>query len=76
MFPKRLYRLIFSIIMSFVMSFIMSGVTTYFNIGLSEAFLAQWLLHSFPKAWGIAFVIVFFIVPKVAKLSESLIKKD
>ncbi len=75
MIPKRFYRLVFAGIMSLFMSFIMSGIITFLNLGFSSSFFEQWLLEAFPKAWVVAFPIIFFIVPYVAKFAESLMKK-
>ncbi len=75
MFPRKMYRVVFSALMSLCMSFIMSGAITFLNLGLSKESLKAWLFSSFPKAWGLAFIVVLIIVPYVAKVAESLIKK-
>ncbi|PZT48776.1 hypothetical protein B6S12_01610 [Helicobacter valdiviensis] len=76
MFPKKFYRLIFTTLMSLTMSFMMSGIITYLNLGFSSDFFSQWLIHSFPKAWVAAFVVAYIVIPRVAKISEALVKKD
>ena len=75
MFHTKFYRLIFASLMSLSMTFIMSGIITFLNLGLNENSLKQWLLDAFPKAWIIAFLIAFLIVPYIAKITEYLIKK-
>lgn len=76
MFPRKFYRLVFTFLMSAFMSFIMSGIITFLNLGFQEDFFMQWLLGAFPKAWAVAFPVVFFIVPYVAKLTEALMQKE
>ncbi|MBX7491164.1 DUF2798 domain-containing protein [Helicobacter turcicus] len=75
MFPRKFYRLVFAFLMSVFMSFIMSGIITFLNLGFQADFFEQWLLEAFPKAWVVAFPIVFFLAPCVAKLTEFLMRE-
>ena len=53
--------------MSLVMSFLVSALITLVNIGPTPDFFARWLLHAFPSAWAVAFLVALFAVPLVRR---------
>lgn len=67
------FRLTFALLMSCTMSLLMTAWVTWLNLGLSPDFLLRWL-HAFWAAWPAAFVVVFFIGPKVQAFSQRLTK--
>lgn len=64
-------RLIATLLMSFGLSLMMSCWVTFLNLGLSEAFLSQWMA-AFRLAWPAAAVIAYVLGPPVQRATTFL----
>jgi len=64
-------RLIATLLMSFGLSLLMSCWVTFLNLGLSKAFLSQWMA-AFRLAWPAAAIIAFLLGPPVQKATAFL----
>ncbi|WP_422376894.1 DUF2798 domain-containing protein [Roseibium sp.] len=67
-------RLIAALLMSFSLSLLMSCWVTFINLGLTEAFVAQWM-KAFQLAWPAAALIAFFLGPAVQKATAFLVQR-
>ncbi|WP_269581408.1 DUF2798 domain-containing protein [Roseibium sp. Sym1] len=67
-------RLIATVLMSFGLSLMMSCWVTFINLGLTEAFLGQWMA-AFRLAWPAAAVLAFLLGPPVNRATAFLAGK-
>ncbi len=75
MFPARFAQPLFGLILSGFMTFIITAIATWRVIGLSPAFVGDWL-GSWITSWIVAFPIVLFVAPLTRKLVARLVKAD
>ncbi|WP_432698408.1 DUF2798 domain-containing protein [Marinobacterium sp. YM272] len=65
-------RLLQSGMMSFILCTLMTCWVTFINLGLTDAFVGNWL-NAFLLAWPIAYLIAFLAGPFVASLTNRLL---
>lgn len=63
----RLTRLLFPAVLALLASPLMSGLITAYNLGLTEAFFAQWL-----QAWTVALPAALFVVYVVSPFARRV----
>ncbi|MBS9778409.1 MAG: DUF2798 domain-containing protein [Gammaproteobacteria bacterium] len=67
------FRLVNTAIMSFLLSGFMTMYVTWINLGFVDNFFALWLKAWF-MAFPAAFIGVFFLAPRVMKLTQRILK--
>ena len=57
---KKQTLIVAQIFISFMMAFLMTGIFSFFELGMTQAWLHTWIKH-FIVTWPIAFVLSIFV---------------
>ena len=71
--PARFQHIVFGFLLSGLMSFLVSGIATLKAVGVSGAFLMQWMSAWLPS-WAVAFPAVLVVAPVVRRLTSKLVE--